>query len=416
MYIPDTMQHNKLSVKVTTLGFLLLVLVNILPDELFHMVSIYNNATPSYISYKWLHYSFGVIDLALLLYGVYLIYKHRHKWIWTVLFILLLREFFYFLLSDFNAIKNESYEIFLSLLVGVALIEWQLQYGKDWEDNWNKFLIILMINVLSIYLNMILGRSGFTSRVNAVNLDVGTTGVLAGIAFIAMLFNEKSKYKILWAVIAAVGLVLSGSRINLLITLVLFILSIFINASKRLAEKKLFRFRITTLVIAIVLVGIVVFYGGALLSRFEASRIITIFNSDYLDDALSGRPASLMAGLNILKKKPLGISAYFTNLQYHTVQEGFVTFPHFGFLVQLILFGPLALIPLFFVIKSAVLLWKQKKWKILMPVLYLIIYNTVAGGPIVNPKIIYIFGCIFTIGWIASKDSNETVDSLPDEI
>ena len=414
--MPDTIQHNKLSVKVTTLGFLLLVLVNMLPDEIFHMISIYNSATPSYIRYKWLNYSFGIIDLALLLYGVYSLHKRRHKWIWAVLFILLLREFFFFLLSDFSAINDGSYEIFLSLFVGVALIEWQLQYGKDWEDNWNKFLIILIINVLSIYLNMILGRSGFSSRFNAVNLDVGTTGVLAGITFIAMLFNEKSKNKILWAVIAAVGLVLSGSRINLLITLALSILSIFLNASKRLTEKKLFRFRITTLVVIVGLVGIAVFYGETLLSRFEASRIITIFYSDYLGDVLSGRPASLTAGLNILKKNPLGISAYFTNLQYHTVLEGFVTFPHFGFLVQLIFFGPLALIPLFMVIKSAVMLGKQKNWKILMPVLYLIIYNTVGGGPIVNPKIIYIFGCIFTIGWIASKDSNETEDSLPYEI
>lgn len=416
MNISQTQQNRRFTIKITELGIILLVLINFLPDELFHTIPIYISNTPSYIRYKWLNYSFGIIDLLILLYGIYLTFRRRYKWIWNAVAILVFRELLYLLLSDFSAIAEGRYEIYLALFVGVALIEWQLQYGSDWEDTWNKFLIVLMLNVLSIYLNMALGRSGIIGRFNAVNLDVGTTGVLAGVSFIAMLFNEKSKNRILWAVIAAVGLVLSGSRINLLITLVLSIISVFLIASKRMTEKKMFRLRITTLVVVIGLIGIVLFYGGALLSRFEASRIITIFNSDYLDDALSGRPASLAAGLNILRRNQIGLSAYFINLQYQSIQEGFGTFPHFGFLVQIIMFGPLALIPLLMVIKSAVLLGKKKNWKILMPVLYLIIYNTVGGGPIVNPKIIYIFGCIFTIGWIASKDSNETVESLPYEI
>ena len=402
---------NQLIVKSRDIGFCILILINLLPDELFHIFGLYSSTTPSYLRYKWLNYTFGVLDLLLALGGIYLIQKRKHKWIWGVAIILFLRELVFSAFSDYCALAEGRLEIYLTLIVGIALIEWQLEYGLDWKELWNRFQIVLLINVLTIYLNFVFGRSGFVGRYNAVNLDVGTTGVVAGITFLSFIHNDSFRRRSLWIILTGIGLVLSGSRINLLITILLAIVSVLLNISKRLSEKMLFRLRLSTIIVLLGIIPLIILYGPKLLQRFEASRIMTIFNSDYIEDALSGRPASLNAGLRIILKNPLGISAFFVNLQYRTVQEGFSTFPHFGFLVQYIFWGPFVLIPLFFVIKSAVRLYKRKNWQMFIPVLYLIVYNTVAGGPIVNPKIIYIFGFIFVIGWMASQEDQDEQDA-----
>ena len=395
--------RSKILINKNTLSFMLLILLNLLPDELFHSLTIYKSETPSFIRYKWLNYSFGIIDLLILLYGIILSKIHKRRWFWISAGILVFREIIFFALSDFSVISEGRYEIFLTILVGIALIQLQLNLGETTEDVWHKFQIIMLVNVFSVFLNLTFQRSGLIGRYNAVNLDVGTTGVIAGITLIGMSLDSNFKYHILWAIIAGIALILSGSRINVLISIASCLILFVIRIGGRLSSRKTLHVKLSTIVIFIFLIIILLVCGQELMQELYSSRIMTVFYSQNIKNALSGRPASLNAGLNIIIKKPLGISSHFANLQLKTIQEGFETFPHFGLLVQYIFFGPLIIIPLYYLIKSTTLLFRQKKLKILFPILYLIIYNIVGGGPIVNSKIIYLFGSIFVIGYMSAR-------------
>lgn len=399
-------------VTVDALLFLGLILVNLLPDEVFHSLGIYHSTTPSFIRYKWLNYSFGVIDLLILIYGVFLSRKRRRNWLWVTSLILLVREVFFALFTEFSVLSEGRFDIYLTMLVGVAMIQWHLECAGDIADAWHKLIVVLIVNVCSVYINLLIGKPGILGgRFNAVNLDVGTTGVVAGISLVALLCDREFSNRFFWAILAAVSLVMSGSRINLLITLASCLLLFFVRIYRSSIKRYSFRIRISTILVLMGVILVVFFYGPVLLDRIYSSRIVTVFNNENIESALSGRPMSLFAGLNIMRKYPLGISAHFSNLQYKTVQEGFGTFPHFGAMVQYIFFGPLVLIPMYLVLRSIYCLFKRKEFQILIPVIYLTVYNILGGGPIVNPKIIYIFGTVFVLGYKKSTwDENVPTD------
>ena len=408
-------ERNHLYIKTSMLGLAILVLVNLIPDEMFHIFSIYRSTTPTYIRYDWLHYSFGIFELVLLIYGVFLSIKHRRYWIWMTALFLIIRELFFFFSTESSVIATGRYEIYITLLVGIALIQWQIEYGEIWEDKWNFFSVVLIANVLSIFLNVVLSRNGIIGRYNASNLDVGTTGVVAGMTFVAMLLNTGFPNHLAWTVISGIGLILSGSRVNLLITFVVSMIILLVQLFKKLSTKASFKMRVSSFLVAILGILAIIVYGNKILQRLSTSRILTIIDYDNLDDVMSGRPASFTAGLAILRKNPLGISAHFINLQSHSIQEGFGTFPHFGLLVLFVFFGPLVLIPLYEIIKSVINLYKLQRWTVFVPVIYLLIYNVFAGGPIVNPKTIYLFGSVFAIGYLASKGTDNNVQRVESE-
>ena len=113
------------------------------------------------------------------------------------------------------------------------------------------------------------------------------------------------------------------------------------------------------------------------------------------DESVLGRTQSLLVGLKVLKKYPLGISGYFLNLQYNMQILGYPTFPHSTLLSMYILFGPIVFLTYYYWIKG-LRITKQARSPFFWILLYLTIASIVYGAPFLNFKNIFI-KCFVTV-------------------
>ena len=56
-----------------------IILLLLLPDDVFSWLPVYQCVTPGFVSYKWLNYSFGIIQLVILLIGILIAVIKKHK-------------------------------------------------------------------------------------------------------------------------------------------------------------------------------------------------------------------------------------------------------------------------------------------------------------------------------------------------
>lgn len=398
--LPHVVQDRVLISKDAVWKWLLLFIM-LLPDSAFQAICLYSSGTPSDIPYKWLDYKFGLLYLIVLIIGIINAVKKHNKWIGMAFIVMMAREVSMCLVSRNNIFSHSSFEMYLSLFTGVLFAFVIRSCCKNIGD-FNKYLKILLCgNVMTIYLNAIMGLTGIEGRYNIVNLDVGTTGWVCCIALIFTIIEKNERFFCAKVFLWTFALFLSGSRVNFLITLVVIFGIVFLRILR------VHHFKRRTLcfaamgMIAVMAAVIWLLYtqnGQLIISNLtQNSRILQALNISRLskDGSIIGRQSSLSAGIDILANNPFGIAGYFINLQRETRMRGFDTFPHFGMLDAYILFGPIVL-PLYAQwIKSLFRLYKQKSEHFFL-LASLVIYQIIAGGPIVNFKI-YTFYALVTI-------------------
>ncbi len=405
-------KRGALTIRVTTIISLIFLLILILPDDAFSKLAIYESTTPSYIRYKWLNYYFNILQLGIVFFGLYVAFVLRKKWFVLIAFLMAIREVFLLLLTDNSIFTSNRYEMYLTLLVGYSLLLCMEGFIGNGEDITRLFEWFLIANVLTIYVNVIMGGGTgiLEGRYHASNLDVGGTGTLCVICCIYYLFCNKSVFKkTLIIILSLVGLFLSGSRANLLF-LILFFACYFvaiiirrITTAETVDRRKLFNRFIASLLGIIIILIILFLNRNLIISIFESSRFFSMFSSSWgQDDSVLGRTASLRAGFDILSHYPVGISGFFINLQQEMVLRGYPTFPHSTLLSSYLLYGPIVIcIYLYWckTIKRIDNIRNGYTWIIL----YFIISTVVYGGPLVNFKIIFM---IFMVTFLANNYSD----------
>lgn len=391
-------------------------LLMLCPDDVFALISLYSNQTDSSVPYKWLYYSFGIVQLAIIVMGIFMFIAYKKKWVLLCATLLLFREVLFFISSDRNIFSTNSYEMYLCLMVGVVLIFMLRKICGSEEESERLFLLIIYLNIASVYLSLFMNLNGIVGRYNASNLDVGSTGVICVVGIIDTFFTVQDiKKKIIKFLLLGIALFLSGSRVNLLLLLVILIFIMCGSFVKMMRNE--FRVNRKVPLIASVVIGVGVFGLVALLSSeeamrriddvFESIRIMSMLSVDTLleDSSFIGRFESIGVGFDIIKDNPLGMSYYFNNIQVQSHIRGFSTFPHSGILVLFDFFGPImlvALVYLFRVLKG--LKSKNRKWFYIL--LYIMLFNTISGAPIVNFKLIFIYGTILYLAHYFSKKKN----------
>lgn len=416
------MIHSRFIIKAKDIWKLVLIAVLVAPDDIFVFCPLYSSQTPASIAYQWLDYRFGVFCVVIFLLGICGFLKAKTQTrcaLALLLSVMLFREVAFYIAGKSSLFTAHAYEIYLCLILGAMLALWTWECAKSFEECERLFWLICELNVATVYLNLLLGTSGMEGRYNAINLDVGTTGTLCGMVLIHMLLAKKVRFRF-WRALLVVGAIfLSGSRVNLLLITALGLIILFSPdySNLRISRKKLTYIVLAGMLLLIILVttllatSISANFQQWLNESVEGNRMLQSFNKSAMttDGSVNGRMRSIWAGFDIIRKNPLGISGYFINLQAETVKRGFPTFPHSSMLNAYIFFGPLILLAVLAWGAALKKLWKADK-KYFWELLYMLIFITISGGPIVNFKIYYIYIMMTALSFkgslVQSRDSD----------
>lgn len=400
-------QSNKLVLKVSTSVAAILLFMLVLPSGIFSFGSLYESLTPVAINYNWLDYRFGVLQLIILIFGLFEFLFQRQMIAIVIFFIALVREILLFLIYDNSIFTNSAYEMYLTIFVGYGLFLIVRRYMNDFQLMDKFYGWFLVTNMLTIYINLAMGGRGTTSteeelahiegRYHASNLDVGGTGALCLLCIIYLYFSPMKKtYRYPLLLLSFIGLILSGSRADLGFA-VAIIGYYFLKKIIHMLKRQKIKISLSTMYkVEIVALGIIIFSIWAVtdmsqflnrigFERFEILISMATFSSDA---SVLGRFTSIQDGLDIITSNPIGISGYFINLQTEMMFRGFPTFPHSSLISGYILFGPIVL--LLYVIWGRFLI-KNRSYnnKYFWIILYYMISTIIIGGPIVNFKIIF---------------------------
>lgn len=126
-----------------------------------------------------------------------------------------------------------------------------------------------------LYLTIPSHEIGIANRYNAPNMDVEATGVICGLAFIFCLFQKDICSRYILACAACGGLILSGSRINLLIALLVVAIGAFgaVVSNRKIRRNRLinialvgcgFTIVLSAFLIAVYFLGVKISFGNSI--------------------------------------------------------------------------------------------------------------------------------------------------------
>lgn len=387
-----------------------LYILLILTDDIYSIGTLYQNSTPDYISYHWLDYYFGILSLLIAIWGFWIICITRNKVVWIVAALLGIREIGFYFFEKNNCIDQNAYEIYISLFLGFSMVFIASRANTILKEKECFFLRAAFLNIFLVYISVAMNLNKIGHRYNAPNMDVEATGTLCGMVFVFCLFNNQIRYKIIYSLLAFVGLILSGSRINLIITIFIVTVGIVIvGAKKKRINRYFLKIATEVFLISIIILLLIILLSWLFdvnIISFDTfnitERMIDAFNFGKMrsDSSVQGRIRSLLVGFKIINEHPLGISGYVTNLQIETRKYGFDTFPHSTFLTYYILLGPIVILLVIWMVKLLLKMYNVNLPYFLL-VLYLFIFWNLSGGPIVSYK--PVFFCFFCIKMAMDK-------------
>lgn len=245
----DLVNKDRMVVKKSSIVGLILLIILILPSAVFSLGSVYESLTPANISYDWLNYQFGILQVFICFVGAIEIICQKQLIFLLILAIELVREVIFYFIYDNSIFSDSAYEMYLTILVGYSLFLIVKRYMLNFQMMDKFYGIFLITNMLSIYINVALGGRGTTAsseavaglagRYHASNLDVGGTGALCLLCSLYLYFsNIDNKYRYPLILLSLIGLILSGSRFALVFILFIGGAYLFKNIQERFKIKK----------------------------------------------------------------------------------------------------------------------------------------------------------------------------------
>lgn len=404
MNIIPVKMPNLRAVKITDILNLFILFCLILPDDFFSFITLYTSRTPDRIAYKWLNYQFGVVSAMILFLGLFLYSSQKRKEL-AILILMLIREILFLCFGETSLFLEHSYEIYLSIILGICMINIVCRVNLTSEERQLFLWRAIFANIAMVFVSLLFHMNGITNRYNAPNMDVEATGVICGLALIFCLFQKDVCYRYVLACVAFGGLVLSGSRINLLIAMLVVVIGIF---GTMIGGRKIERNNLIN--ITLVGYGLIIALSVVLIMAVFFGMKVSIGNSDIIermikavsfsgmetDSSVLGRTRSIGIGFKIVKEHPFGISGFFTNLQLETQKYRFPTFPHSTFLTYYILLGPIIILLIVFMLKLIFKALKVNKANGL-GILYLLLFFCLSGGPIVSFKPVFFYALFLIV-------------------
>lgn len=240
-----------------------------------------------------------------------------------------------------NPISLESYEAFLSLLVAFSCGTICLYFCDSQEKMSMFFNVLVVLFFLSqLYLVVLdLGKNGSYGCLGLTGGGVATCYTMYILLRIST--GTNNKYEIALLICAGIGLLLSGSRTNIILMIALINIYYLVFAKSTIRNRFLLvEAIVSSIAIALILHGTNAEFTGSK----KINSLLSIFStgvSSYVSEDASAleRTNTWHAALEIIKGNPLGISCSFVDLQDRMYDAGSTTFPHSTLLAYYLLIG-----------------------------------------------------------------------------
>ena len=328
---------------------------------------------------------FGItfFEVVAIVIGILLYTQKRQQQIryWLLLIVVFIVNVFRLIFGLSNPFSLESYEIMLSLLTALSCGSIVLYY-YDTADDISLFLNITVALFFLSQLYLVATGGGRNGSYGCLGLPGGGLALCySTYILLRITVGPKSKIETGLLFCAIIGLVLTGSRTNLLLTAVFIIFYVAFVMPVSNSKKWLFA--------GLLLVGMVVLFFTEdaitiVTSSKKINSLMTIFStglSSYITEDASAleRINTWRAGIEVIKDNPLGISCSVVDLQTRMYAAGSTTFPHSFLMAYYLLLGIPALF--FYIAYWRILVGSRKyKTKLTLLLVYIVFLLTLYGG------------------------------------
>lgn len=360
--------------------FVLIILL--MPNDFFSIFSLYVFNSPPEIKYEWLIVDFSAVFIPFL--GIFLLLKKNYTTkkllilISIICFLDIIKLLYYdnsYLISNFN------FELYYGYLFGLSLFgiidSKMISIKKEFYET------LMKLNIVSIFLFSLIYSP---NRANIINMDFNSSGFFILFYMIYNFIEGKQKL----ALISFIALILTGSRINLVLSLFFICLFLF----KNILDTKMFSQR--KILFNVIFVIIFIAFSIFVFNTIDLSRLLNFtsnISSISEDSSVVGRILSIVTSFEAIKMFPFGVNFSFIDQQIVMQNLGYPTFPHSYFLSFYLVSG---LVSIYFLYVITKYLFKStKKWKPLFILIF--IYFLIGDGLFVNFKIFFMVFLIIGI-------------------
>ena len=326
-----------------------------------------------------------------------------------ILILIVIYNLFRYLLGDSNIFTLDSFEVLFSFMIGISCGAITLFYYKSLKDIEFVFIGIVTVCFATQILYVLQNISSDGTGYGCLGLGSGALGLLYCTFIVVMLYSSETKpsLRTVYIIIAIAGILLTGSRMNMLLLFVFFAHYILVELPVTSGKKWL----LIGLGVVALLILTTTQSAITLYSTKKITSLLNILNGNVIDNfsgdqSMKERLLSWDCALRILGGNPLGISCGAKDLMERMFTLGATTFPHSYLLCYYCLFGIGGLIMYICFVKQRV---KAKNNKQIRPIATLmIVVLTIYGGMATEYLIYYWFFMLYaymkTSNNLATKD------------
>ena len=277
IYKNDGLIVSKKSILLLVIFFVSFILI-MLPDSIKNMFCLYKMTTSDLPLVYTYNYYFSIFDLIIILVGLF--YYKRSKIIrcMPVVFAILTINLFRYIFGISNVIELNSYEMILMFIESVCWTSFLLYYFNNEEKVCYLFNLFVILIFFTQVLQFALGNFSLDGRVSAISLGPGATAEIFIKYELWFLFCYKKKNKsYVPFVMSLLGMVLTGSRSNML-TLVLIIIIFSFQIWKQSKETKT-KGKLSMLLMLIAIGIVILFTSNTSFSIVKGTKINNIPSS-----------------------------------------------------------------------------------------------------------------------------------------
>ena len=395
---------HRIKIKVSTivrlmmLSFVLIILYRI--PRTFGVMTIYESSYPTRtIGSSYVIYILTVFDVIVMVLGAFTCLRTRGCRVRfePILLIIVIYNLLRYVLEDSNIFTLDSFEVLFAFMVSLSCGAITIYYFKRLKEIEFVFIIIVSIcfvtQILYVFYNISSDGTGY----GCLGLSSGGLGLLYCSFIVVLLHSSVTRQviKTIFIAIAVVGILLTGSRVNMLLLFIFFAYHIIVDLQVTSRKKwLLLGIGLIALYILTTTQSAITVYSSkkitSLLNLLDGNVIKNLFG----DQSMKERILSWQCALQIIGSNPLGISCGAKDLMNRMFFLGATTFPHSYLLCYYCLFGIGGLIIFICFVNQRV---KAKNNKRIRPISSLmIIALTVYGGITTEYLLFYWFFMIYT--------------------
>lgn len=365
------------------ISFIILVLFRI-PQKLFGVPYLYTiRYSKRAVANQGERFGITIFEVIAIAIGIllYIIQKDTKIRYMFLLGIIVVTNLMRYAVGLSNPISLESYEAILSFTVALSCGTIGL-YCCDSQEKISLLFDILIVIFFASQLYLLATGSGKNGSYRCLGLSGGGAATCYTI-YILLRISEGIKNKTEKGLVfcAGIGLLLTGSRTNIILAIIFANLN-YLFFAKHSARKKFI------IIEALMLITVSAMMFSGVNTKYIGSKkinsLLSVFStgvSSYVnkDKSAIERTESWRAAFKIIKENPFGISCSIVDLQNRMYGAGSITFPHSTVLANYLLMGIPALC-IYFSFWGIMLKSLRYKSKIRILTVYIILILTFYGG------------------------------------